>query len=148
MKRALAVVDASEAAKDLVREAGELAEGVGAGLVLVHVTTEEDYENQLDALEEIPSEDVSYGITQAKDGARQFAADIGREVLSDVDVDVEAVGRVGDRKDEILETADEHGCDHIFIAGRKRSPTGKAVFGDLTQKVILDFEGAVTVVTV
>ena len=43
MQRALVVVDASESAKALVREAGELAGGVGADLVLVHVTTREEY---------------------------------------------------------------------------------------------------------
>jgi hypothetical protein len=35
----------------------------------------------------------------------------------------------------------------VFLAGRKRSPTGKALFGDQTQAVILDFDGAVTVIT-
>ena len=147
MKRALAVIEASESAKALVREAGELAAGVGAELVLLHVTTNEEYEETRTSLERIPNLESSYTAGQALEGARQFAADLGREVLDGVDVEYEAVGRVGDERDEILATATDLGCDHVFLAGRKRSPTGKALFGDRTQSVILDFDGAVTVVT-
>ncbi|WP_458187688.1 universal stress protein [Haladaptatus sp. NG-WS-4] len=147
MERALAVVEASESAKSLVREAGELAAGVGADLVLLHVTTNDEYADTRDSLEQISSLETSYTAGQALEGARNFAADIGREVLEGVDVEYEAVGRIGDERDEILDTARKYDCDHIFLAGRKRSPTGKALFGDRTQSVILDFEGAVTVVT-
>ncbi|WP_266079952.1 universal stress protein [Haladaptatus caseinilyticus] len=147
MNRALAVVEASESAKELVREAGELADGVGASLVLLHITSDEEYENTRKSLEGIPNLETSYTAGQAFDGAQQFAEDIGREVLEGVDIEYEAVGRVGDERDEILNIAEEYGCDHVFLAGRKRSPTGKAIFGDRTQAVILDFDGAVTVVT-
>jgi nucleotide-binding universal stress UspA family protein len=148
MDRALAVVEADETTKDLVREAGELAAGVDAELVLLHVTDEDEYEKRRGDLERIPEIDTQYSLGQAEQGARQFAEDIGREVLADVDVDYEAVGRIGDEDEEVLGAAAAEGCDHVFITGQKRSPTGKAVFGDVTQSVILDFEGAVTVVTV
>lgn len=147
MKRALAVIEASESAKELVREAGELAAGVEAELVLLHVTTNDEYEETRTSLERIPNLESSYTAGQALEGARQFAADLGREVLDGVDVEHESVGRIGDERDEILATANDLGCDHVFLAGRKRSPTGKALFGDRTQSVILDFDGAVTVVT-
>ncbi|WP_435157597.1 universal stress protein [Haladaptatus sp. DFWS20] len=147
MNRAVAVVEASESAKELVREAGELAEGVGASLVLLHVTSDEEYEDTRKSLENIPNLETSYTAGQALEGTRQFAEDIGREVLDGIDVDYEAVGRVGDERDQILGAAEEFDCDHVFLAGRKRSPTGKAIFGDRTQAVILDFDGAVTVVT-
>jgi len=35
----------------------------------------------------------------------------------------------------------------VFVRGRRRSPTGKAVFGDTAQAVILNFDGFVTVAT-
>ncbi|WP_327053458.1 universal stress protein [Halomicrococcus gelatinilyticus] len=147
MERALAVVEGSESAKQLVHEAGELASGVGADLVLVHVTTTEEYESTRTSLEQIPSIETSYTAGQALEGARQFAADIGREMLEDVDVEWEAVGRLGDEREEILDAAEEYDCDHVFVAGEKRSPAGKALFGDATQAIILDFDGTVTVVT-
>lgn len=147
MERALAIVDASEPAKDLVREAGELAAGVDAELILAHITTEEEYNDRLNAMESIPKGSVNYSLDQAQEGGRQFARDVAEEVLADVDVDYEVIGAVGERAERILTMVDGEDCDHIFMAGRKRSPTGKAVFGDATQRVILDYDGAVTVVT-
>ncbi len=148
MERALVVVEATAATKDLLREAGELATGVGAELILVHVTTEDEYADRADALAKIPDVDVSYDVTRARDGAGQFARDVGNEVLQGLDVDFRAIGRLGDKVDEVLAVADEFNCDHLFVTGRQRSPTGKAIFGDRAQRLILNFNGPVTVTTV
>ena len=43
----------------------------------------------------------------------------------------------GDPADELLAAAADIGADAICVSGRKRSPTGKAVFGSVTQDVIL-----------
>jgi len=69
-------------------------------------------------------------------------------VLDEIDVAWEAAGALGDRDARIIEEADRRDADHVFVSGRKRSPTGKALFGDDTQRVVLDFDGPVTVVTV
>lgn len=147
MQRALAVVEPTETAKVLLREAGELSEGVDAELILVYGTTEEEYNDRREDMARIPDIDTTYSIDQAIDGVRRFAKDMGRDVLSDLELEWEAVGRIGEKGEETLKLADERDCDHIFIAGRKRSPTGKAVFGDDTQRVILDSKVPVTVLT-
>jgi nucleotide-binding universal stress UspA family protein len=147
MDRAIAVVEASDSAKELVHEAGELTAGVDAELILVHVTTDEEYADRRESMMSIPSIDVNYTVDEALDGAQKFAKDIARDVLEDVDVEYEPVGRLGEKGDEVLSLADERDADHIFVAGRKRSPTGKAIFGDVTQRILLEFDGAVTVVT-
>jgi nucleotide-binding universal stress UspA family protein len=147
MDRALAVAGTSKAAKSVVREAGELAAGVDAELFVIHVTTEDEYDEQRVELEDIPDEEVSYGVGQARQGAENFASDVAGEVLEGVDVEWEAIGAVGDRVEAILEEARINDCDHVFVSGRKRSPTGKALFGDDTQKIILNYDGHVTVMT-
>ncbi|MBX0296382.1 universal stress protein [Haloarcula nitratireducens] len=147
MERALIVVEPTEIAKGLVREAGTLAEGVDAEVTLLHVTTEEAYSARRGAMESIPDASTKYTPGEAEKGATEFAEDVGREVLSELDVEYEAAGAVGDEADEILRAAEEYGCDHVFLPGRQRSPTGKALFGDATQRVALDFNGPVTVVT-
>lgn len=152
MKRALVLVDAAEtedvqpteASKEITRLAGELAAGVGATLYIIHVTTEEEY---LDRLESFQSLDVDYDIDTAAKGAQQFAANVANEVLGEVDVETKPIGRLGDVEEKVLSVADEFDCDHLFVAGRRRSPTGKAIFGDITQSLILNFEGPVTVTT-
>lgn len=147
MDRALAVIDPTDAAKDLLREAGTLAAGVGADLVVIHVTTEDEYGGRREAMEAIPNGSASYSPGEAEAGAAQFAADLADEILSDLDVEYETAGYLGKKAEKTLDAAAEYGCDHVFLAGRKRSPTGKAIFGDATQKVILDSDDPVTVVT-
>ncbi|WP_129116031.1 universal stress protein [Halegenticoccus tardaugens] len=53
----------------------------------------------------------------------------------------------GDATRKILDAADELDADVISIAGRKRSPTGKALFGSVTQDVILKSERPVILST-
>lgn len=43
----------------------------------------------------------------------------------------------GDTARNILQMAEELDVDSISIAGRKRSPTGKVLFGSVTQDVVL-----------
>ena len=145
MDHALAVAGPTETAKALVREAGELADAVGAELTLLHVTDEEEYEQRRSQLADVT--DRTYSIGQARDGARNYANDVGREVLSDIGVSYDATGRLGDPSDVVLQVADEIGADHVFVTGPKRSPAGKALFGDDTQRIILDATIPVTVVT-
>lgn len=57
--------------------------------------------------------------------------------LADLGVSVELLEASGDPADEILQFAEEYDVDQICIGGRKRSPTGKALFGSVTQDVIL-----------
>lgn len=148
MDNALAVVRPTKESKELVREAGELAAGVGAKLTLLYGTTEDQYNDQRVELEELSNYEASYSVSQAMQGAKNYAADVGREMLDDIDVEWEAHGAIGDMGETVLTEADRHGCDHVFVSGRKRSPTGKALFGDETQRIILDFDGPVTVLTV
>ena len=155
MKRALVVVEAAddvdvhptEGSKEITKLAGELAAGVGAELVIMHVTTEQDYQDrhrQLSSMEEL---DVEYDVDTAARGARQFAANVANEVLADIDVEVTPVGRLGEITEKVYSVAEEFECDHLFITGRRRSPAGKAIFGDVAQSLILNFEGPVTVTT-
>lgn len=67
-------------------------------------------------------------------------ARFAEDELKAADIDVELVGRSGDPPAEIIGCADETGADLICLAGRKRSPTGKALFGSVTQDVILTTE--------
>jgi len=147
MDRALALVESDEATKALVREAGELAAGVDAELLLLHVTTEEEFEEESGGLAGLTEYAESYGSANARDGAESFARDIGQEVLEGIDVDWTPIGALGDTAEEVVAVAEEFEADHVFIRGRQRSPAGKAIFGDLAQSVILNFDGTVTVVT-
>lgn len=151
MDRALVVVESSEFAKRLIREAGELAAGVDAELKLLATMDKDEYEQDVETMSTIANvEGTSYSPDDIKESGRQFATDLAKSQLEDLDVDYEPLCIViddGPEAQEIVATAEKHDCDHIFIAGRKRSPTGKALFGDRTQGVILNFDGIVSVAT-
>ncbi|MFC7073187.1 universal stress protein [Halovenus rubra] len=146
MDRALAVVEAKEATKDLVAEAGKLAAGVDAELVLLHVTTEEEFQGRRSTLENVAGLDTEYNVDNARAGAQRFAEKVGIQVLDD-GIEYSALGRIGNPQELILDTAEQEEIDHIFVHGKQRSPTGKAVFGDTAQAIILNFDGPVTVTT-
>ncbi|RQG99396.1 universal stress protein [Natrarchaeobius oligotrophus] len=74
----------------------------------------------------------SASITQLK------SARLIEEALQDEGIDVELDERSNDPADEILSYAEEHDVDAICLAGRKRSRTGKLLFGSVTQDVILN----------
>ncbi|QLH78306.1 universal stress protein [Halosimplex rubrum] len=73
------------------------------------------------------------------------ASDIA-DRLADASVDAEVLGGVGDESDTILDLREELGADHLVIGGRKRSPSGKALFGSTAQTVLLEADCPVTFV--
>jgi nucleotide-binding universal stress UspA family protein len=144
MDHALAVVRREAAARAVVREAAELAAGVGARLTLLAVTSEEDYEHRQQSYEESGAT-AAYTIDQAEEAAEYKAVETADEVLADLDVEYEVTGIVGDPAESVLAVAESRDVDHVFLSGRRRSPAGKALFGDVTQDVLLEFDGFVTV---
>lgn len=68
-----------------------------------------------------------------------------RKHLQDHGITVSVVDDSGDTARDILREAEQHGVDAIVLGGRKRSPVGKAIFGSVTQSVILDTDRPVVV---
>lgn len=68
-----------------------------------------------------------------------------REHLEEAGVEVAFAEESGDPADRILQVARERDVDMIAVAGRRRSPTGKAVFGSVTQSVVLEADRPVVV---
>jgi nucleotide-binding universal stress UspA family protein len=61
-----------------------------------------------------------------------------RDVLEDHGVEIEYHEGSGDPATSIIETAERLDVDAICVAGRKRSPAGKVLFGSVSQEVILN----------
>ncbi|MFW5916998.1 MAG: universal stress protein [Halorubrum sp.] len=60
-----------------------------------------------------------------------------RQTLEEAGVNCVHYEASGAPSDELLAAAADIGADAICVSGRKRRPTGKAVFGSVTQDVIL-----------
>ncbi|WP_224337996.1 universal stress protein [Haloprofundus halobius] len=153
MQRGFVVVDDTETHRTLLEEAVRFAsndDGDSAELVLFSWLTPERVDENFDAIASIEQmEHTSYDAPSPLDSVRQFVRQFAEETLADLgkSVDYEIVAAVVDEDElgtKIIETAESHACDHVFLTGQKRSPTGKVLFGDVAQQVILNFDGLVT----
>ncbi|WP_123536044.1 universal stress protein [Halosimplex salinum] len=147
MDRPLVVYDDENT--ELLKEAGELAGGVDATLTVLSLMTADEFREAREALDVVAQEEhTSYDDSVVIDAAKKQAREAAKDVFEDVDVDWNVVGaRIGEgesESDRILEVTNNRDVDHVFITGEKRSPTGKAVFGDRVQAIILNFDGPVT----
>lgn len=137
----IAAVDDTTEDADVVEVGRDLADAYGDELVVLHVMSQEIFEERHDSRSEY------YRDTAAEDAA----AVAGRIASSasnrdELDVTVTTRGRVGNAVEEMLEEADHRDARYLVVGGRKRTPVGKAVFGSITQSVLLNAESAVVTV--
>lgn len=128
----------------LDRLAGAASDAVDADgrVVVLHVFGAERYDELTEQLN-LPSE----GEAAPDDLARRHGVASGiTERLADDEVEVSVRGAVGDEAEAILELAESVGADQIVIGGRRRSPSGKAIFGSTAQTVLLEADCPVTFV--
>lgn len=150
MERGILPVEDTEPHRELLVEAAEQAAARDATLLAVRFLDDDEYDERLDTLESVGRvENVEYDTEAVLDGVATDTKALIREVYDDAGLDVEtevfvAVADEDDRATKVVETAAERGCDHAFVVGAGRSPTGKALFGDTAQRVILEFDGFVT----
>ncbi|MWV64568.1 universal stress protein [Halorubrum sp. JWXQ-INN 858] len=130
----IAAIDRDDDGGQILGEAAALADAFDLPLRVVHVM---DRSTFLD-LERSTVE--SEGKSVPLDEIRAMAKEIAAEAMAENDVDGEAVGLVGEPAEELLAYADEEAASYLVVGGRKRSPVGKALFGSVTQSVLLDAE--------
>jgi len=116
--------------------ASDLAGTYGDTLAVLHVIPEDDFGDHIDEMRDLP-EMGDYSIEQQEQSAKRVAERLTRGVLDDVS-DVSFLGRVGAPSEEVVAVADELDARFVVIGGRKRSPTGKALFGSSTQSILLN----------
>lgn len=120
----------------------DIAGPTGADVVVAHVFTDDEYETAVERLEfSAVAEADPDEVADRHASVREL-----RELLVEADIPNSVRGAVGDHGDEIVALADTARADLIVVGGRKRSPTGKAVFGSTAQEVMLNAPCPVTFV--
>jgi nucleotide-binding universal stress UspA family protein len=151
MKRGLVSLRETETHLELLTEAGDWVTGSDSELVVLWHIDDAEYDARVDSLESVErAEHVDYDHAAIIEGAEADAREFVASALAEKGIDPQIVVTVDSEKtraQHVLDTAREHGCDHVFILGSSRSPTGKAVFGDFAQQVILNFDGYTTLAT-
>lgn len=133
----------ADRAERLAEETADVAGPTGATVVVAHVFTESEYSDALANLGIDPDSEET-----TPDNVAERHATV-RDIVSKLDevgVDVEVRGAVGDHGETIVDLANAVTADRVVVGGRKRSPTGKAVFGSTAQEVMLSAPCPVTFV--
>lgn len=142
----LAAIGEERSENPVVSVAYDLAVAHGDDLVVLHVVPTEDFEEYQASMKESVA-DFDYSFTQEEDSAARFAREVVEVTLGEFDPDVVSpMGRVGDPVDQILSVSEEIDARYLVIGGRRRSPTGKAIFGSATQSILLNASVPVTTV--
>lgn len=128
----VAAVDRSSRAEVVTREAGKLARAFDDPLHIVHSLSESEFVE----LERANVDETGRPIDM--DTIRDIAANFAREAATSLEVEYETVGVVGDADTQILRYAERREARYIVIGPRKRSPTGKAIFGSTAQSILLN----------
>ena len=128
--------------EELARTVIDIAGPTGAEVTVAHVFTEDQYEDVVDRLEfastgEADPDEVADRHTTVRDLSNR---------LEEAGIIHSARGAVGNHGDQIVSLAEDTGADLVVVGGRKRSPTGKAVFGSTAQEVMLNAPCPVTFV--
>ena len=120
----------------------DIAGPTGADVVLFHAFTEQEFEEALDNIDyEFSGSPGADDVAERLSVVRQTA-----RALREADIGVRISGAVGEHADTIVESARTARADLLVIGGRRRSPTGKAVFGSTAQEVLLEAPCPVTFV--
>lgn len=136
----VAAVDRSDRAHRVCTEAVALAEAFDEPLHVVHVMSESDF---IDL--QVESSTKHYEAVEM-DEVLALAEEEAEAAAEGIDYPFESVGRMGRISDEVVRYADEHDARYVVVGGRKRSPTGKAVFGSATQSILLEADCPVVAV--
>jgi nucleotide-binding universal stress UspA family protein len=106
----------------VVQEAATLADALNDELHVIHVSDRSD----LEAADNNPERTALESVTE-----------IARGIADDVRDDYVPIGRIGTPSTEIVNYSNEVDARYLVIGGRKRTPVGKALFGSVTQSILL-----------
>lgn len=124
---------------EIIETGLDLAAAFDEELQVLHVIPQDDAEAHFEELRRIPEfRDAGFDVETER--AEEVASQL-IEMATDGaagEVNVIPVGRVGDPADQILRAADAADARFVVVGGRKRTPAGKALFGSVTQTVVLD----------
>jgi nucleotide-binding universal stress UspA family protein len=139
----IAAVDRTDRAKAVLEQAHRLAKAFDLPVYAVHVLNTSEFVE----LERTSVKETGKPIEMEK--IKEVATDIAETKAAEVDGDgdVTAVGLVGSPSKEIVRYASDHDVQFIVVSPRKRSPTGKALFGSVAQSVLLNSTCPVITVT-
>lgn len=127
----IAAVDESDRASVVVEEAERLAEKFDEAVHIVHAVKRSE---AVDAAFPGGPGDGEIDVAKVRAEAKKPA----EKVANDMSVSYECIGLIGKAAPKIVEYANEQDARYIVVSPRKRSRTGKALFGSTAQSILLN----------
>jgi nucleotide-binding universal stress UspA family protein len=124
--------------EEITEHAIEIASALDASVTLLQVYTQSEFDELLKGLEYDSADPTDIA---KRNGVVRDAASLIREAELELDV----VGTVGTPAEEVANYVTDQDIDHVFIGGRKRRPTGKALLGSTSQDILLALDVPCTV---
>lgn len=124
----------------LANEALPIVSALDADVTLYHVYEEDEFAG---LLEDMDVDSMDPTEIAKRNETIQYVARLFREN----DVPVSIHGDTGDPASEAVSYIHDRSIDHVFVDGRKRSPTRKALLGSVSQQVLLSTNVPCTVTT-
>ncbi|MDQ2052233.1 universal stress protein [Natronolimnohabitans sp. A-GB9] len=122
--------------RDVARSAIETESGTETMAIVLHVFEPEEIETTRANLDLETNEE--YSLDEL--AARKRDVSVTADTLEAAGIPTQVCGRRsdGDPAETIVSTAEDEDVDRIYLYSRKRSPAGKAVFGSVLQRVLLN----------
>ncbi|WIV65904.1 universal stress protein [Natrialbaceae archaeon AArc-T1-2] len=128
----VAAVDQSDQSDIVVKEGEKISAALDQPLHVVHVMSYADfYDLQKSSVEET-------GSPREMERVKETAETVATEASDVIDGSSVSVGLVGDAATEVVDYAKQHDTEYIVVGPKKQSPTGKALFGSVSQSIILN----------
>ena len=134
--------DAEGRTEELTAAVLDVAVPADATVVLLHVFSQAAYEDGVREAGYDP-EDPPPVHTLA---TRLESVDTLSQRFEEADLEYRVRGEIGSVTDSIIRTVEETDSDLLFVSGRRRSPTGKAVFGSTAHRLMMNAPCPVTFV--
>lgn len=142
MAKYLVVINEASPKEGLAEYAAKVAEALDVELIFGHFLNEDEYQSSIQRA--ATTSRTTDSIDEAERKAKVKADEVASKAVGGREVSYRTAGVIGDLPGAIIDFAVQEGCNHIFTSGERRSPTGKAIFGDQAQHIILNFDGLVT----
>lgn len=126
----VAAIDDIDGTERIVSEAWTLAERFDEPLHVVFVYRKNEHSHLANQYMDI-AESIS------EEQATELAERVVSDATEGITDEYMAVGRIGDPAEEIVAYAADVDARYVVVGGRPRSPVGKAVFGSVSQAVLL-----------
>ncbi|MFC7323700.1 universal stress protein [Halorubrum rutilum] len=128
--------DDRDSLDDLVDTVINLAAPSNARVTLLYAFPRDDYEA---VMEQMDIDTTTSGLTPDEVAQRHESVRGPGDRLESLDIEYEIQGvSGGDLAEQVVRTIERSGADIAVVGGTKRSPTGKAMFGDHAQQVLLN----------